>query len=308
MDIKVLLQAIPFEIERSFCKHINKILKRRPSSKPFLSGDTFREFADVLYDETYKCAASDIKEGSVVFVKTDFLDEFISEIVSRIDVRFILVTHQSDINILNSKKYIEIANNSNIKHWFAQNCILEHEKVSPLPIGLENAHNFNAGYLKDFKKLSKNVNQNKKPEVVVAFTLGTNPDDRFECYRTLWHKDICIEYPSYLNCRQYRKRLQKSMFVASPAGNGLDCHRMWEAIYLGVVPILKKDTMTAYFQSLNLPIWIIDDWSELDTCTKQELANKYFSIVESSSPDAAFIKYWETQITKYKLGRGFNEN
>ena len=66
MDIKILINAIPFEIERSFCKHVNKILKRRPSSKPFLSGDTFRDFADVLYDVTKKCTAEDIKEGNIV--------------------------------------------------------------------------------------------------------------------------------------------------------------------------------------------------------------------------------------------------
>ena len=152
MDLKILLNAIPFEIERSFCKHVNKILKRRPSSKPFLSGDTFREFADVLYDETYKCKAEEIKEGSIVFVSSWLLESFITDVLPKIENKFILLTHQGDVNIVQKKEYIQLAENENVIHWFAQNCTLEHKKVTPLPIGLEDAKLFNAGHLRDIKK------------------------------------------------------------------------------------------------------------------------------------------------------------
>lgn len=28
-------------------------------------------------------------------------------------------------------------------------------------------------------------------------------------------------------------------YVASPRGNGLDCHRFWESLYLGAIPIVE---------------------------------------------------------------------
>ncbi len=298
MDIKVLLQAIPFEIERSFCKHINKILKRRPSSKPFLSGDTFREFADVLYDETHKCVAADIKEGSVVFVSSWLLEDFITDIVPQIQNKFILLTHQGDVNIVPKEDYQQLAETETLIHWFAQNCTLEHKKVTPLPIGLEDARRFNAGHLRDLKKLSNKTNVKKEAKVVVAFTMGTNPEARFECYRSFWHKDITLDLPGYLNCRQYRKKLQECMFVASPEGNGLDCHRMWEALYLGVVPIVKRDPMTTYFESLNLPIWVIDKWDEVSVLSQETLSQKYTEIMLKSKTDAAYFDFCKEKIVE----------
>jgi hypothetical protein len=36
----------------------------------------------------------------------------------------------------------------------------------------------------------------------------------------------------------YLINLKKHKFVVSPPGNGIDCHRNWEAIYLGCIPIV----------------------------------------------------------------------
>ncbi len=296
MDIKILLKAVPFELERAIAKNINIRLKRRPSSAPFVSGDTYRAYADVLYDETKTCKAEDIKEGNIVFVSAWILNDFYTHVLTRVTEKFILITHQSDVNITDSKEYKTIANNSNVIHWFAQNCTLEHNKVTPLPIGLEDTWRHNAGYVKDFASLIKKKVCKKSPKIVVAFTMGTNADARFECYRALWRKPITNEFPGSLTCRQYRKRLQRYMFVASPEGNGLDCHRTWESIYLGVVPIVKRNYMTEYFASLGLPIWIIDSWDEVANCSEEELIKKYGFIMKNSNLEATSFDFWKNNI------------
>ncbi|MFI3257204.1 MAG: hypothetical protein R3Y36_02775 [Spirochaetales bacterium] len=301
MDIKILLNAIPFELERSVCKHVNILLKRRPSSVPFLSGDTYRNFAHVIYDETHRCSVQDIHENDIVFVSSWLLEEFAQNILTALQCPIILLTHQGDVNITHSAFYQKIANDKNIISWFAQNCTLEHNKVIPLPIGLEDAHRHNAGCLSDFKTLTKKHISHKIPKVVVAFTMGTNPDTRFDCYRTFWKNPISIEFPGSLTCRQYRKRLQRHMFVASPEGNGLDCHRMWEAVYLGVVPIVKRNYMTEYFASLNLPIWIIDSWEEVTQFSQEELAERYINITAQSNTTAAYFAYWKEKISEKRI-------
>ncbi len=52
--------------------------------------------------------------------------------------------------------------------------------------------------------------------------------------------------------------MTKYAFVLSPFGNGLDCHRTWEALICGCIPIVR----TKVFQELfyGLPVLIVDDW------------------------------------------------
>jgi hypothetical protein len=51
-------------------------------------------------------------------------------------------------------------------------------------------------------------------------------------------------------------------FVISPHGNGLDCHRTWEALALGCIPIVKSSPLDPMFAGL--PVWIVKDWSEVN--------------------------------------------
>jgi hypothetical protein len=60
---------------------------------------------------------------------------------------------------------------------------------------------------------------------------------------------------------EYRRALADSKFVLSPAGNGFDCHRTWEAMYLGAIPIVKKIHWP--FNDKKLPVLIVNEWEDL---------------------------------------------
>jgi hypothetical protein len=45
-------------------------------------------------------------------------------------------------------------------------------------------------------------------------------------------------------------------FCVSPPGNGIDCHRTWEALYLGVIPVVVS---SAGGLLDHLPCIIVDD-------------------------------------------------
>jgi hypothetical protein len=49
----------------------------------------------------------------------------------------------------------------------------------------------------------------------------------------------------------------------SPEGNGIDCHRMWECLYLKVIPICHRNVVTEYFAKI-FPIVLVNDWQDLD--------------------------------------------
>ena len=48
-----------------------------------------------------------------------------------------------------------------------------------------------------------------------------------------------------------------------PQGNGVDCHRNWEVLYLKRVPIMKKNN---YLQELykNYPVLWVDDFADVN--------------------------------------------
>lgn len=67
----------------------------------------------------------------------------------------------------------------------------------------------------------------------------------------------------------YCKQIQNHKFMICPQGNGVDCHRNWEVLYLKRVPIMKR---TAYLQELykDYPVLWVDDYAEV---TKTLLTN-----------------------------------
>ena len=310
MSLKFHIQNIPFEVEHEFFFRWNKLFKRRPSSTPFLSGDTYRAFCDVLYDETALCTADDIFERATVFVSSRLLDDFVQKILPAVKYSFILITHQDDPNVTDSDFHRRIADDTKIIHWFAQNCTLEHPKVTPLPIGLEDRWKHNAGVLTDFKKFIKNEKKSvyrlsaadntgkRKAEILLGFSLGTNPDNRFQCYRALWGKPFVHEIYRAPNAHLYHKMLQRSLFVASPAGNGLDCHRTWEALYLQTIPIVEDNYMNRFFASLGLPLLCIKDWKECENWTVDFLKDTYRRIMQKADTAALYSSWWEDKIKR----------
>lgn len=66
-------------------------------------------------------------------------------------------------------------------------------------------------------------------------------------------------------------------FVLSPFGNGMDCHRTWEALLCGCIPIVRTSVFRELFYGL--PVLIVEEWCditfELLTKTIQEFKEKH---------------------------------
>jgi hypothetical protein len=59
----------------------------------------------------------------------------------------------------------------------------------------------------------------------------------------------------------YKRNRQYPLWL-SPRGNGIDCHRTWEALYLDIIPIVWHSTLDSLYE--NLPIIIINDLNEIN--------------------------------------------
>ncbi len=279
------LSEILFYIERKVIINFYKLLNIRPSSEPYLSGDTYKSFADCNYNGGQLV----IKKPEIIFIKADRLEEF-SIYVNNIKYPFVIISHHGDELV--DEKYLSLLACENLLHWFAQNCILNHKKITPIPIGLEDRWYHNNGVLKEFKNL-KNKKYNKIPRILVSFNVNTNPTIRGPALEKLQLLSTTDSFRG--DSREYRKNLIKYMFVASPEGNGIDCHRTWEAIYLGVIPIVTNKRFHMQFEEL--PMLIINDWSELSQYTEHDLLAIYTEKVKKSDDiNIIWSKYWKKQI------------
>lgn len=174
---------------------------------------------------------------------------------------FTLILHNSDDDFGEPQlKYLDLPN---CKQIFTQNMNVRHPKVKPLPIGMAN-HCWKWG---DSKVMDEVINEgftNTRPYSIYAnFTKGDGVryERRSDCYDNIIKQKIPFQknkgYKSYL------KQLKKFKFCISPEGNGIDCYRTWEALYMKTIPICKRSIMIEEFAKI-FPIYIIDDWSELD--------------------------------------------
>ena len=87
---------------------------------------------------------------------------------------------------------------------------------------------------------------------------------------------------------EYLDDLSRTVFVVSPLGNGMDCHRTWEALIMGCFPIVKSCTLNPLYQGL--PVVIVNDWSEV---TESFLVEKQRELSEKTwDLKSLFAPYW----------------
>ena len=262
----------------------------RPSSKPFLSGDSLRKVSDHVFDESQTFNPRTVSRKDIVFLSGNLIDIYFRYYHTKINVEYILITHNSDKNITEHEyKYID----KNIVHWFAQNLEINHkEKISLIPIGLENMRRLKFGRKKWFKNSS-----NKTNNILFQFNLYTNYLKRQPVFEAL-NKNL--EFQIFSDADEYFKNLKKSKFVISPEGNGLDTHRIWEALILNTLPIMIKTEFSKNLESLGVPGLYLNSWEELLSYDTNKLDEIYKEEIRKNFIYLTQLKYWEEKIKNYK--------
>jgi hypothetical protein len=280
-----------YKIEGKAFRIANRALRAHPSSWPYISGDAFRALADHVLDADSEIDPRDVRTGDLVMVAAHELPRFAREALPGIEGRFVLLTHNSDWNIDASR--MGLADDPRVARWFAQNCLCEHPKIVNIPIGLENRWRHNNGITGDYRALEGKAVA-KRARILYGFSVGTNEKERapaLESLRRAKGADECV----WTNSRSYRRTLNGYCFVASPPGNGVDCHRTWEALYLGTVPIVKRSALYEGFPWL--PALAIDDWKEIEDLDEQRLRDLYRELsVPPRRLEPLWMGYWSAAI------------
>jgi hypothetical protein len=110
-----------------------------------------------------------------------------------------------------------------------------------------------------------------------------------------------IEITQTVDSYTYFSILPTYKFVISPEGNGIDCHRHYEALIAGCIPIVEENDLIKKKYG-NCPILYTKDYSEI---TIPYLQIKYSEMIEQEYDfSKLFIQNWdlETQNTIKRRG------
>jgi hypothetical protein len=108
--------------------------------------------------------------------------------------------------------------------------------------------------------------ESRQREILCNFSVSTNVRERTRAMQFFQNRRDGVHFASGLTPNKNRQIMRDTKFVISPPGNGPDCHRTWEAIYLGAVPVVLRKYWG--FSREDLPVIVLDDWSEIDSAIK----------------------------------------
>lgn len=295
--------------------------KLRKDSYPFISGDSFRLLAQhklesdspIHITQVFGFIPGNVKAGDIVFVEGSLLKIFFKQYHKKIRNKYILITHNADESC--PREFFEYLNDPKIAVWFTTNMDCRHSKLIPIPIGFSNSHwphsrkNHVDVELKQKSYIGPILEANKqfihwrllrKPRkhlLYVNFHANTNPRARKEpqeIFYNLNHSYVLKEtgrrYDLYLG------DMLDSVYTISPPGNGFDCHRAWEAMSVGSIPVMMTTPIDSLFN--DLPVLIINDWKMV---TKEFLEKRRKEILSKEyNYEKLYMNYWKDLILTCK--------
>jgi hypothetical protein len=267
----------------------------------FIDGDFFESLADFSFGDMYSKNLSQpsydiVKkifeefDEPIIFIETHRLGSLFTELNRFLNRECSIIAHNSDAtfgaDILN---YIP----KNVKKIWCQNYnYIENDKIKSLPIGLERVRWFPEQKKQEviFSKLNRHLTRDQL--VYMNFDPKTNPQ-RIKIFNEIKDKNfINIDLiGNGGNYESYTDNLLRHKFIISPPGNGIDCHRNWESLMLGCIPIV----LDSYFSKnmfRDAPVLIVDDYSKLN----QDFLFEQYDKLSNKSYELKYNKYWENVI------------
>lgn len=247
-----------------------------------ITGNTFKCIADDYLDEE-KTFLDLSKKPKIIFLKTDWIELFKTKILPKIDYQFKLITHNADRPCPSGN--IDLLDDDRLIKWYGMNCHIQHPKLQSIPIGIANEKwpHGNKDTLLDVA----NTNIIKRNNFCYSnFDLTTNHLRRPQIFEIIKTKSFIDIETQKLTFKDYLTKLKSYKYVISPPGNSIDCHRIWESLYLGVIPIIEKNIAMEYFY--DLPILVVDSFNNV---TEKLLIDSYEIIFNKPSNKAKFNFY-----------------
>lgn len=155
------------------------------------------------------------------------------------------------------------------------------QKLRQIPIGLDyhtilanpshrwvdNANDNDYTPLDQERTLIREIRESMKPfhqrKIRIYSNVMLCPDrfnDRVDAIRAI-PSELISQQTTFIPRIQTWRNMTGFAFVLSPFGNGMDCHRTWEALLCGCIPIVRSTVFNEMFEGL--PVLIVEKWSDI---------------------------------------------
>ena len=176
---------------------------------------------------------------------------------------------------------------NNVVRWYTANSRIEHDKIVHIPLGVG----------KDAaEEISKTpfVPFDKKTNLIYL-NFQDHTQDRFELKRYFGQSGanwLSIIYDSSRNFEEYLDDTSKHFFTLSPEGNGWDCYRNLESLYVGCIPVVSKAPPISYMR--DLPVLVLDDIFDFSEPKLLEFLAEH----KKYNFDKIKLSFWKEHINK----------
>lgn len=199
-----------------------------------------------------------------LFIYTHILDLFVKYILNNLDssIQYILYIHNSDHSF--NDKYKELVDSNIITKIYAQNIdySLCNTKLNLLPIGIANSMWKHGDLVELYSTIKKTYRNKKKKNIYVNINPSTYSyrKDLLDKIKELNSFNLAVSKPY----NEYLLELASHRFCLCIRGNGIDTHRFWESLYLGVIPVIINNETTKcqnwinYLKVLEIPFYEIN--------------------------------------------------
>ena len=135
--------------------------------------------------------------------------------------------------------------------------------------------------------------QNQK---IVKPDLSSLPE-RAQAYRELAANASCVFTDHRLAQKECWELHGQFAFQVSPHGNGLDCFRTWESLYLGTIPIVKSSSLDPLYEDHRLPVVIVKSWAEITPQNLHAWRERFQPLLGDMGLKLS-LDYWVAQIKR----------
>ena len=325
-----------FELDSINCNE----LEARASTEPFIGNDAFWDFANVTFSPG---ADLETFPGVKIFLYANDIAAF-GNFCASISDPFVLITRSNLDEVVPYRHgdeqsqllsaYTSILGHSALIRWFASNSVLQHPKLTGLPLGPKWQWASTAFHGEDTDKgamlkvlshtaldvVSNFYNTKKTATIFSKMAEGSSDGTGYIPWRgsrreaakhlqlnfpALQATEVSFDEASLAStgaCKvrrgseEYLLQLRQYRFVLSPPGNGPDCHRTWEALLMGCIPIVLSGPLDELYQ--DLPVLILSSWEDLSPIVLRRAYRSLRYGQHVYAFEKLFTPYWFNVIEK----------
>ncbi len=250
-------------------------MQNRVDTYPLLSSDGYAMHCQTSIGRDLDMGAlpgviAGLRMDSSLYVPGRFANQ-LSEVLPQIPVRLKSLIIGDD-DITPDPAALKLLK-SRIESIYSVNLIKNSEGIYSIPLGLESPSYRSGGKLSDFRNRPQQISKLREFNFFVSWNKETNPLKRSEAMKAFEQVTNSLVFKKRITAQTVHKLMRKTLFVPCPRGNGLDTHRIWEAIYLGAIPVVLNSDRFAALEGW--PILFIEDWNEIIEKSREELVARY---------------------------------